>query len=59
MLSVKQQVVNTSFKVTDFTRIEVKPESTAQEADALTMAGLMISEAWGYLVVRGLICCSQ
>ena len=34
MQSVKQEAVNTSFKVIGLTRLE--PESTAPEADALT-----------------------
>ena len=34
MLSVKQEAVNTNFKVIGLTRLGIKPESTAQETDA-------------------------
>ena len=36
MLSVKQEAVNTNFKVIGLTRLGIEPESTAPEADALT-----------------------
>ena len=36
MLRVKQEAVNTNFKVISLTRIGMKPESAAPEADALT-----------------------
>ena len=36
MLSVKQETVNTNFKVIGLTRLGIKPKSTAPEADALT-----------------------
>ena len=36
MLSVNQEAVNTFFKVIGLTRIGIKPESTAPEADAPT-----------------------
>ena len=35
-LSVKQEAVNTNIKVIGLTRLGIKPESTAAEADALT-----------------------
>ena len=36
MLSVKQEDVNTNFKVIGLTRLGIKPESTGPEADAFT-----------------------
>ena len=38
MLNVKssREAVNSNFKVIGLTRLRIKPESTAQEADALT-----------------------
>ena len=36
MLSVKQEAVNASFKVIGLTRLGIKPESTAPEAEALS-----------------------
>ena len=36
MLSVKREAVNTNFKVIGQTRLGIKPESTALEADDLT-----------------------
>ena len=35
MLNVKQEAVNTNFKVIGLTRLGIKPESTAHETDAL------------------------
>ena len=36
MLSVKQEAVIINFKVISLTRLEIKPESTAHETEALT-----------------------
>ena len=36
MLSVKQEAVNTNFKVIGLTRVAITPDSTAPEAGALT-----------------------
>ena len=36
MLSVKQEAMNTNFKVNGVTRLGIKPKSTAPEANSLT-----------------------
>ena len=50
MLSVKQEAVNTNFKVIGLTRLRIKPKSTALEADALTTQPSELSIVFGCIV---------
>ena len=51
MLSVKQEAVNTTFKVIGLTRLGIKPEPTHPEGDTLTarpstLSIIMLKQYW-------------
>ena len=52
MLSVKQKAVNTNFKVIGLTRLGIKTQSTALEADALTTrpSELLIGTCYSFTI---------
>ena len=53
MLKVKQEAVNTNFKVIALTQLAIKPESTAPCADALTTRPseqISFNSKWGQIL---------
>ena len=59
MLSVKQVAVNINFKVVGLTRLGIKPESTAQETDAVYHSAVWAVEISYIIIFSRVIACRE